>query len=613
MLRDDKLSAALHSTDAGSLPERAAIEEKYKWDTAGVFESIDAWENEFARVQRLVGEYEKFRGEISKSAQKLAECIKFDEEISISVEKLHLFVMLNKDSDLRDNLYQGMNDRIRNLYTVAGSKASFILPEINNTPPAVIEEAMALHGLAEYAHFFDDIRRKKAHTLSEKEEMLMALASGVTGGAYEIFSIFSDADIKFPSVEGEDGETIEMSHGRFYAALYSKDADYRERAYKAFYKPFIDYANTFSVIFNNNLKGKIFNARARNFGSSLEAALHANNIPVAVYDNLISTVSENLAPMHRWAEIKRRMLKKEKIHPFDSYVTIFDNSQVKKYSWEEARKLVNDSLLLMGNEYLQALNRAFDNRWIDVYETAGKRSGAYSSGCTYGTHPFVLMNFTGLLNDVFTLAHEMGHNMHSWFTGQTQPFVYADYSIFLAEVASTFNESLLLEHLIKTSTTRDEKLMLMEKYLNSVTATFYRQTMFAEFEKIAYARVEAGEALTATELRILFKELYSKYWGPAMNVDDEEEYTWARIPHFYYNFYVYQYATGMAASEALVGLVKRDGQPAVDRYLGFLKAGKSKYSIDILKDAGVDMTQPQAVKAVIDKMSLILDEMEGLL
>ncbi len=613
MLRDDKLSAALHSTDAGSLPERAAIEEKYKWDTAGVFESIDAWENEFARVQRLVGEYEKFRGEISKSAQKLAECIKFDEEISISVEKLHLFVMLNKDSDLRDNLYQGMNDRIRNLYTVAGSKASFILPEINNTPPAVIEEAMASYGLAEYAHFFDDIRRKKAHTLSEKEEMLMALASGVTGGAYEIFSIFSDADIKFPSVEGEDGETIEMSHGRFYAALYSKDADYRERAYKAFYKPFIDYANTFSVIFNNNLKGKIFNARARNFGSSLEAALHANNIPVAVYDNLISTVSENLAPMHRWAEIKRRMLKKEKIHPFDSYVTIFDNSQVKKYSWEEARKLVNDSLLLMGDEYLHALNRAFDNRWIDVYETAGKRSGAYSSGCTYGTHPFVLMNFTGLLNDVFTLAHEMGHNMHSWFTGQTQPFVYADYSIFLAEVASTFNESLLLEHLIKTSTTRDEKLMLMEKYLNSVTATFYRQTMFAEFEKIAYARVEAGEALTATELRILFKELYSKYWGPAMNVDDEEEYTWARIPHFYYNFYVYQYATGMAASEALVGLVKRDGQPAVDRYLGFLKAGKSKYSIDILKDAGVDMTQPQAVKAVIDKMSLILDEMEGLL
>ncbi len=613
MFRDEIPMAALYSAEAGSLPERTAIEEKYKWNTSDIFESIDEWEREFARVQGLVNEYEKFRGEISKSAQKLAECIKFDEEISISVEKLHLYVMLNKDSDLRDNLFQGMNDRIRNLYTVAGSKASFILPEINNTPDSVIEEAMASHGLAGYGHFFDDIKRKKAHTLSEKEEMLMALSSSVTGGAYEIFSIFSDADIKFPAVEGENGETIEMSHGRFYAALYSKDAEYRERAYKAFYQPFIDYANTFSVIFNNNLKGKIFNARARNFGSSLEAALHSNNIPVAVYDNLISTVSENLTPMYRWAEIKRRMLKRDKIHPYDSYVTIFDNAKVKKYTWEEARKLVNDSLQLMGDKYLESLNRAFDNRWIDVYETAGKRSGAYSSGCTYGTHPFVLMNFTGLLNDVFTLAHEMGHNMHSWFTGQNQPFVYADYSIFLAEVASTFNESLLLEHLIKTSTTREEKLMLMEKYLNSVTATFYRQTMFAEFEKIAYSRVEAGEALTATELRVLFKEMYAKYWGPAMHVDDEEEYTWARIPHFYYNFYVYQYATGMAASEALVGLVKKDGQPAVDRYLGFLKAGKSKYSIDILKDAGVDMTQPLAVKAVIDKMTSILDEMEGLL
>lgn len=612
MLRDEIVRPALQATEAGSLPERAAIEEKYKWNTADIFESLDAWEKEFARVQYLVEDYGKYRGEISKSAAKLAECIKFDEDISIAVEKLHLYVMLNKDSDLRDNLYQGMNDRIRNLYTMAGSKASFILPEINSTPDGIIEEAMASHGLGQYGHFFDDIRRKKAHTLTEKEEMLMALSSGVTGGAYEIFSIFSDADIKFPSVEGENGDTIEMSHGRFYAALYSKDGDYRERASKAFYKPFIDYANTFSVIFNNNLKGKIFNARARNFNSSLEAALHSNNIPVAVYDNLISTVSDNLAPMHRWAEIKRRMLKRDKIHPYDSYVTIFDDTEVKKYTWEEARGLVNDSLQLMGAEYLEALNRAFDSRWIDVYETAGKRSGAYSSGCTYGTHPYVLMNFTGLLNDVFTLAHEMGHNMHSWFTGQNQPFVYADYSIFLAEVASTFNESLLLEHLIKTSATRGEKLMLMEKYLNSVTATFYRQTMFAEFERTVYSRVEAGEALTATELRVLFKELYSKYWGPAMNVDDEEEYTWARIPHFYYNFYVYQYATGMAASEALVGLVKKEGQPAVDRYLGFLKAGKSKYSIDILKDAGVDMTQPQAVKAVIEKMTSILDEMEGL-
>lgn len=610
---DERFERIFLATEGGSLPERDGIDENYKWDVSHIYQNDEEWEAEFAKIQSMIDGYDRFKGTISKDAAALAECIKFDELVSMTVEKLHLFVMLKKDSDLRVNKYQGLNDRIRNLYTIASSKASFILPELNVTPDSVIEEAIASFGLEGYEHFFDDLRRKQAHTLSEKEEMLLALSSSVTGGAYEIFSIFSDADLKFPKVTGESGEELEMSHGRFYAALYSKDSAYRERAYKAFYSPFKDYANTFSVIFNNNLKGKIFNARARNFGSSLEAALHTNNIPVSVYENLIETVSENLAPMHRWAEIKRRMLKQDKIHPYDSYVTIFDSSEVKKYSWEEARKLVVDSLQIMGSEYLEAINRAFDNRWIDVFETAGKRSGAYSSGCTYGTHPYVLMNFTGNLNDVFTLAHEMGHNMHSWFTGETQPPVYADYSIFLAEVASTFNESLLLEHLIKTSESKSEKLSLMEKFLNSVTATFYRQTMFAEFEKIAYARVENGEALTATELKELYKSLYGKYWGDAMEVDEEEEYTWARIPHFYYNFYVYQYATGMAASEALVSLVKKEGQPAVDRYLNFLRSGKSKYSIDILSDAGVDMRKPDAVTAIISRMNSIIDEMETLL
>jgi len=610
---DERFERIFLATEGGSLPERDEIDENYKWDVSHIYQNDEEWEAEFAKIQSMIDGYDKFRGSISKDATALAECIKFDELVSMTVEKLHLFVMLKKDSDLRVNKYQGLNDRIRNLYTIAGSKASFILPELNVTPDSVIEEAISKFGLEGYEHFFDDLKRRRAHTLSEKEEMLLALSSSVTGGAYEIFSIFSDADLKFPTVTGESGEEQEMSHGRFYAALYSKDSAYRERAYKAFYSPFKDYANTFSVIFNNNLKGKIFNARARNFGSSLEAALHTNNIPVSVYDNLIETVSQNLAPMHRWAEIKRRMLKQDKIHPYDSYVTIFDSSEVKKYNWEEARKLVVDSLQIMGSEYLEAINRAFDNRWIDVYETAGKRSGAYSSGCTYGTHPYVLMNFTGNLNDVFTLAHEMGHNMHSWFTGETQPPVYADYSIFLAEVASTFNESLLLEHLIKTSESKSQKLSLMEKFLNSVTATFYRQTMFAEFEKIAYARVENGEALTATELKELYKSLYSKYWGEAMHVNEEEEYTWARIPHFYYNFYVYQYATGMAASEALVSLVKKEGQPAVDRYLNFLRSGKSKYSIEILSDAGVDMRKPDAVTAIISRMNNIIDEMETLL
>jgi oligoendopeptidase F len=610
---DDKQIRFFTSQEGVALQERSEIDEKFKWDVTNIFANDDAWEVEFARIEKLAKDYDKYKGKISGSAALLSECIKFDEEISIELQKLYLYIMLNKDSDLRVNKYQGLNDRIRNLFTNVSSLSSFVLPELNNTPDSIIEETLANGSLAGYEHFFDDIKRRKAYTLSEKEEMIMALASNVTGGAHEIFSIFSDADLKFPTIADENDNEIEMSHGRFYAALYSKNSDYRERAYKAFYTPFKGFANTFSVLFNNNLKGKIFNARARNFANSLEASLNSNNIPVSVYDNLIETVSENLSPMHRWAELKRKMLGKDFIHPYDSYVTIFDSTSVKKYSYNEAKQLVLDSLQIMGKGYLEAINKAFDNRWIDVYETAGKRSGAYSSGCTFGTHPFVLLNFTGLLNDVFTLAHEMGHNMHSYFTGENQPFVYADYSIFLAEVASTFNESLLLEHLISLSTCKEEKLYLMEKFLNNVTATFYRQTMFAEFENIAYNKVEDGEALTAEQLKLLYRELYQKYWGSAMFVDEEEEYTWARIPHFYYNFYVYQYATGMAASEALVNLVKKEGQPAVDRYLNFLKAGKSKYSIDILKDAGVDMTKPDAVKAIVEKMTKVLDEMEQLI
>ncbi len=612
MINEELLSKYFSQSESGSLPERSEIDENSKWDVTHIYSDDATWEKEFARIQDFIEGYDRFRGKIANDATRLSECVKFDEEVSISLEKLYLYVMLNRDSDLRVNKYQGMSDRIKNLHSTAASKSSFIMPELIMTPEEVIQEALN-SGLKGYEHFFDDIKRRKQFTLSEKEEMIMALSSTVTGGAYEVFSIFSDADMKFPPVLDEDGNDTEMSHGRFYAALYSKDGAFRERAYKSFYAPFKNYANTFSAIFHNNLKGKIFNSKVRGFGSSLEAALHSNNIPIEVYDNLIETVNNNLDPMHRWADIKRKRLGKDFIHPYDSYVTIFDNVEVGKYSWDEAKKLVIDSLQLMGDEYLKALNTAFDNRWIDVHETTGKRSGAYSSGCTYGTHPYVLMNFTGMLNDVFTLAHEMGHNMHSWFTGENQPPVYADYSIFLAEVASTFNESLLLEHLINLSESKEEKLMLMEKYLNNVTATFYRQTMFAEYEKFVYETLESGKPLTATELKAAYKDIYSKYWGPAMFIDEEEEYTWARIPHFYYNFYVYQYATGMAASEALVNCVKSEAQPAVDRYLQFLKSGKSKYSIEILKNAGVDMTKPDAITAVIKKMERVLNEMESLL
>jgi len=394
--------------------------------------------------------------------------------------------------------------------------------------------------------------------------------------------------------------------------MYSSNRTFREEAYRTYYKPFMQFANTFSSLLSGNIKGNVFTAKVKKFISAREASLFGNGISESVYENLINTVNNNLQPMHRWAALKKKILRLDKLHPFDTYVSIFPY-EGKKYSCDESLKIVKNALQPLGGSYLNTLEKAFSQRWIDVYETRSKRSGAYSSGTTFGVHPYVLLNWNNLLNDVFTLAHEMGHNMHSYYTGITQPYIYANYSIFLAEVASTFNESLLLEYLLEQSQSKEEKLFLYEKYLNNVTTTFYRQTMFAEFESEIYKFVEEGKSLTAIDYRMLYKKLYQKYWGSEMNVAIEEEYTWARIPHFYYNFYVYQYATGFAASELLVQKVKREGEDAIQKYLYFLKSGSSRYSLDILKDAGVDMASSAPILATIDKMSATLNEIEKLI
>jgi oligoendopeptidase F len=455
--------------------------------------------------------------------------------------------------------------------------------------------------------------RNKKHTLSKELEEMLSMAGEIASVPYNTYSIFTNSDFRFDNVKDEDGTDSEVSHARYYAALYSKDRDYRRRVFKSYYAPYKSYVSTLTTLFNGNLKSGIFNAKARKYSSAREAALSKNNIPVSVYDNLIAAVNKNVEPLHRWASLKKKILKLDELHPYDVYVNIFSEKSEKKYSYEEGWETILKSLKCMGDDYLSSLKKAYDNRWIDVYETPSKRSGAYSSGTTFGVHPYVLLNWTDLLNDVFTLTHEMGHNMHSYYTGLTQPYPYANYSIFLAEVASTFNESLLLDYLIENASGRDEKLALLEKYLNNITATFYRQTMFAEFEMKVYEKTENGESLTSDVLSSMYHELYAKYWGPAMVIDEEENYTWARIPHFYYNFYVYQYATGYAASEVLANKVKAEGKPAVEKYLNFLKSGSSDYSINILKSAGVDMSSPEPVLATTKKMTQLLDEVESTL
>jgi oligoendopeptidase F len=596
------------------LPEREEISQEYKWNLTDIFKTDEEWETEFKSVSEKVSGYQKFEGKLADSAESLLACLRFDEDINIKLDKLHLYAMLSKDSDMRVGKYHSMDDRIKSLYAKVGAASSFIRPELLKIPDEKLRGIIdSNENLIIYKQSIDDLLRSKKHTLSNNEEKILAMASELTQTPYNTFSIFTNADLKLPVVEDELGGLTELSHGRYYSAMYSKNRDYRARVFKAYLESYKNYINTFTVLFNGNLKTNIFNAHARNFNSALESALHRNNIPKSVYHNLIESANQNLQPMHRWAALKKKLLGINELCPYDVYVTVFNSHNEKKYSYEEGVGIVLNSLKVMGDDYISSLNKAFKNKWIDVFETKAKKSGAYSSGTTFGVHPYVLLNWTDLLNDVFTLTHEMGHNMHSYYTGQNQPYPYANYSIFLAEVASTFNESLLLDHLLEIADSRKEKLFLLERYLNNLTATFYRQVMFAEFEMIVYDRTEKGESLTAEVLSELYKNTYQKYWGPDMFVPEEEHYTWARIPHFYYNFYVYQYATGFAASEVLAKKVKTEGESAVNKYLKFLKAGSSDYPINILAAAGVDMNSPEPVRAVSERMNQVLDEMEGLL
>lgn len=600
--------------EVSSLPKRNDIEERYKWDLSHIYENEEKWEEDFKWIETSLTGYDKFRGTLAQSAENLLGCFKFDDAIGIKLERLYLYAMLSKDSDMRVSQYQAMEERIKTLYSKVTAANSFIKPELLQIPDEKLKLTLnSSKELQVYSHAINDLIRTKTHTLSKEQEELLALASEITQTPYNVYSMFTNADIKFPIIKDDLGNDVEISHARYYAAMYSKDRAYRENAFKMYYQPYKQYVNTFVSLFNGNLKTNIFNATARKYKSAREAALDRFNIPVSVYDNLISAANSNLKPLHRWANLKKKLLGLKEFHPYDTYVTIFNNTAEVKYPYEEAKEIVYDSLKPLGENYLEVLKTAFDNRWIDVFETKAKKSGAYSSGTTFGVHPYVLLNWTDLLNDVFTLSHEMGHNMHSHFTGVSQPYTYANYSIFLAEVASTFNESLLLDYFITNASSKEEKLYFLEKYLNNITQTFYRQVMFAEFEMIVYEKTESGESLTPESLCELYGSIYQKYWGPDFVLDEEEHYTWARIPHFYYNFYVYQYATGFSASEVLAKKVKNDNNSAVEKYINFLKAGSSDYPINILKAAGVDMSTQEPVLSTTQKMNELLDEIEALL
>lgn len=594
------------------VPARQEIPQEFKWDLESVYATDEEWERDFAAVKELAEKIKGYSGRLGASAGTLLECLKLRDEIMVLGSQVIVFANLRRDEDTSNAKHQGMADRAGSLGVVLNTAVSFIEPELLGLEDGVVSGFLKEEpGLDEYRHYLDNVLRQKPHTLSPREEQLLAMAGELDDAPYNIFSMLNNADMRFPEIRDEEGEKVELSHGRYIKFMQSPDRRVRREAYEAMYTTYGNVINTLATSLNSKIKGGMFFARARNFASAREAALFTDNIPVSVYDNVVDTINANLEPLHRYVSLKKRVLGLEKIAMHDIYAPLV--SEVKmEVPFAKAREMVLAALAPLGEEYVRDASKAFTEGWIDVYENKGKRSGAYSWG-SYSTKPFMLLNYDDTLNDASTLAHELGHSMHSYYSKTNLPPSTAQYPIFLAEVASTLNEALLNDYLLKTTEDKQKRLYIINEYLETIRGTVYRQTLFAEFEKEIYARSEAGQSLTNEDFSNLWLELNKKYYGPEMEVDDLIGLEWARIPHFYYNFYVYKYVTGFAAATCLAQNVLAGDEEATKRYLQFLKSGGSDYPLNILKTAGVDMTEPKPLVTTLEVFSKLLAELEELL
>ncbi|MBN8433344.1 oligoendopeptidase F [Priestia flexa] len=594
------------------LPNRSEIKVEDTWRLEDIFETDEAWEKEFQAVKALVPEMEQYRGKLGESADTLFKALQQQDELTMRVSKLYTYAHMRYDQDTTNSFYQGLNDRIKMLYTEIASALSYVTPELL----AVDEETLKQYlkdskDLQLYAHALDEVNRERPHILSESEEAILAQASEALGASSNTFGMLNNADLEFPSIKDENGEEVEITHGRYIRFLESSDRRVREEAFKAVYDTYGKFKNTFASTLSGTVKKDNFSAKVRNYESARHAALSANNIPEEVYDNLVATVNEYLPLLQRYIDLRKKVLGVDELHMYDLYTPLVQDVKM-EIPYSEAKDYLLKGLAPLGEEYISILKEGFENRWVDVHENKGKRSGAYSSG-TYGTNPYILMNWQDNVNNLFTLAHEFGHSVHSYYTRKEQPYPYGDYSIFVAEVASTCNEALLNDYLLKTIDDEKKRLYLLNHYLEGFRGTVFRQTMFAEFEHEIHVRAQNGEPLTPELLTKLYYDLNKKYFGDNLVIDEEIGLEWARIPHFYYNYYVYQYATGFSAAAALSKQILEEGDAAVERYLGFLKAGSSDYPIEVLKRAGVDMTTAEPIKEALEVFKEKLEEMERLL
>ncbi|MEJ2635458.1 MAG: oligoendopeptidase F [Calditrichia bacterium] len=601
------------SSQSQKLKSRDQIEKQYQWRTEDVFKTDEEWEDSFNQLKEMQSELAPFKGRLAESSDMLLNCLKIRDKINILMGKLSFYAHLKNDEDTRVSKYQAFRERISTLGTRVRQAESFIQPEIIAMPESKIWQFVdSNEDLKVYRHYLEDLLRSKKHILNQEGEQLLALSGDMAGTPYQVFSMFNNADIKFPAIKDENGKEVELTKGNFSVFMRSGDRRVREDAFRAMYTTYNGWINTLAASLSGAVKRDIFNAKARKYNSALEAALDADNIPAAVYDNVISTLNNNLEPMHKYMALRKKILGVDRVHPWDLYVPLLNDLKW-EISYTDAVDTIKKALAPLGNEYLKIMNEGFSSGWLDVYENQGKRSGAYSSAVYGVSHPFMLLNYNNMLDDMFTVAHEMGHSMHSYFTLHNQPFIYSDYTIFVAEVASTLNEAILMDYMLKHTTDRRKKLYLLNQYIDQIRGTVYIQAIFAEFEKRIHDRAEAGEALTAETFNSIARDIYTRYYGPDFEMDSLYDVNWSRIPHFYYNFYVYQYATGLSASTALAQKILAGDKQARDAYLRFLTRGSSDYSINLLKDAGVDMTSPAPIEATARLFSSLLDEMEKLM
>lgn len=597
--------------DSEKLLTREEIKVEDTWKMEDMFASDEVWEQEFDKASEMVKQYKEFAGEVSKSKEVLLKYLIFNDEINLLAERLYVYSNQKYHEDMSLAKYQAYSGKAQKLVVEIGSANSFFEPEILDMDENLLKDWIEEKDFADYRRTVSEILRSKEHTLDKKTEEILAKSRQMASAADNIYAMYNGADIDFPVVTDKDGKKVKITHGNFVPILSGTDRVLRENAFKALYATYGSMKNTIAAMFNANVEQACFYADVRNYSSTRAMYLDGSNIPESVYDNLIDVVHENMDLMHRYVALRKKALGVDELHMYDVYAPIVERPE-EKISFEKAKEMVMEGLAPMGEEYISKLKEGFDNRWIDVYENKGKRSGAYSWGA-YGTHPYVLLNYQGTLDHVFTLAHEMGHALHSYYSDANQSYCNAGYKIFVAEVASTCNESLLIHDLLKKTDDRKTKAYLINHFLEQFKGTLYRQTMFAEFEKITHKMVENGETLTSDELCRIYYDLNKEYFGKEMVLDEEIALEWARIPHFYTPFYVYQYATGMSAAIALSRKIMKDGGAGVKDYMKFLTGGGSKDPIDLLKLAGVDVTCREPVENALQLFKELLDQMEELI